>query len=172
MLRSSAEIAGGVDCISQHFRDYVELLSRTTPSWVLLGDTERQLRNLVQDRMTEAYGEQWFEALRKKNPRLNEAFEKLLQQRIRERRQFGDSASDFVLDYTYIGDLKDMIFSEWEIYRSILGGNKSDWERRFQDVMKVRNPMAHHRPVPADVLQDAERSCRSILSRLSGDTRV
>ena len=168
LLRSIDTVAGGVECMSQHFKDYLALLTRTTPSWVLLGDTERQLRYLIQDRMIETYGEDWFEELRRRYPRMSDALEKLVQQRVREKRVFGDAASDLILDYAYIADLKDLIFSEWEKYRPILGGAKADWERRFQDITKVRNPMAHHRPIPADVLQDAERSCKTLLNRLSG----
>lgn len=169
ILRSSDEIAGGVECMSQHFREYLALLTRTMPSWVLLGDAERQLRYLIQERMVDAYGEDWFEKLRNKLPKMSDALDKLVQQRVREKRMFGDAASDFILDYAYIGDLKGLAFAEWEKYRSVLGGTKAEWERRFQDIMKVRNPMAHHRPVPADVLQEAERSCEVLLSRLKGE---
>ncbi|MEA3641648.1 MAG: AAA family ATPase [Lamprobacter sp.] len=169
VVRSSDEAAGGVECISQHFRDYLALLTRTTPSWVLLGDAERQLRILVLDRMFDLCGENWFEDLQKKHPKLSVALERLVDQKVREKRMFGDAASDFILDYAYIGDLKDLIFAEWERFRSVFGGAKSDWERRFQDIMKIRNPMAHHRPVPADVLQEAERSCKALISRFKGE---
>lgn len=169
ILRSSDETAGGVECISQHLREYLALLTRATPSWVLLGDAERQLRYLVQDRMVDVYGENWFEELQKKLPRMSDALDKLVQQRVREKRMFGDAASDFILDYAYISDLKDLVFAEWEKYRSVLGGAKAEWEKRFQDIMKVRNPMAHHRSVPADVLQEAERSCKALLFRLKGE---
>lgn len=168
VLRSIDEAAGGVECMSQHFQNYLGLLTRTKPSWVLLGEAEGQLRYLIQDRMLEAYGEDWFEELKKKLPKMNAAMDKLVQQRVREKLMFGDAASDFILDYAYIGDLKDLVFAEWDRYRFILGGTKADWEKRFQDIMKVRNPMAHHRPVPVDVVQDAERSCKALLTRLSG----
>jgi len=121
--------------------------------------------------MVDEYGNNWFEELQKRHPKLNDALHKLVQQRIREKQMFGDAASDFILDYAYIGDLKDMVFAEWEKYRTVLGSTKAGWEKRFQDVMKVRNPMAHHRPVPADVLQEAERSCKTLLSRLKGNER-
>ena len=169
ILVSSDGVTGSVECMSEHFRDYLVLLTRMTPSWILLGDAERQLRDLVQDRMVVAYGENWFGDLQKKLPRMSAALAKLIEQRIREKRMFGDAASDFILDYAYIGDLKDLVFAEWGQYQSILGGAKAEWERRFQDIMKVRNPMAHHRPIPADFLQEAERSCKSLLSRLNGD---
>ena len=169
VLRSMCDVGGGIECMSQHFKDYLVLLTRTTPSWTLLGDTERQLRYLIQDRMVDAYGADWFEELKKKFPRMTVALDKLVKQRVREVQMFGDAASDFILDYAYIGDLKDMVFADWERYRSTLGGAKGDWEKRFQVIMKVRNPMAHHRHVPVDVLQDAEHSCKALLSRLSGE---
>ncbi len=168
VLRSIDDAAGGVECMSQHFRDYLVLLTRTTPSWVLLGDAERQLRILVQDRMVNLYGDGWLDELGKKLPKLNDALKKLVTQRDREKQRFGDAASDFILDYAYIEDLKNLVFAEWEQFRPVLGGAKSDWERRFQDIVKARNPMAHHRPVPTDVLQDAERSCKALLSRFKG----
>jgi Swt1-like HEPN/AAA domain len=170
VLRSSGQAVGGLECMSQHLREYLMLLTRTTPTWELLGDAERQLRALIQDRMACAYGENWWDTFRSKTPNLSEAMEKLVLQRSREVRQFGDAASDFILDYAYIGDLKDIVFAEWDRFRSVLGGSKADWERRFQDIMKVRNPLAHHRPVPADVLQDAERSCKSLLARLTSNS--
>lgn len=168
VLRSSEEHAGTVECMSKHFRDYLALLSRATPSWVLLGDAERQLRNLVHDRLVDEYGDDWFQELGRNLPKMSDALHKLVQQRAREKQMFGDAASDFILDYAYIGDLKDMVFAKWEKCRTVLGGTKADWERRFQDIMKVRNPMAHHRSVPADVLQEAERSCKTLLLRLKG----
>jgi hypothetical protein len=171
VLRSSDEAAGGVECMSQHFRDYLALLTRTTPSWVLLGDAERQLRILVQDRMVGAHGEDWLGELRKTHPKKSDVIDKLVQQKIREKKMFGEAASDFILDYAYIGDLRDIVFCEWDRFLSVLGGSKKDWETRFQDIMKARNPMAHHRPVPADVLQEAERSCKALLSRLKGEDR-
>lgn len=169
VLRSTDEPIEGVECMSRHLKEYLTLVTRTMPTWVLLGETERQLRYLVQDRMIDAYGEDWYADLRQRNPKMGNALEKLLEQKARERRMFGDAASDFILDYAYIGDLKDLIFSEWDRFRSVLGGGKADWERRFQDLLKVRNPMAHHRPIPADVLQEAERSCKVLLGRMSGE---
>lgn len=169
LLRNDIANLDNTQCMSEHFKDYLTLLSRATPSWVLLGETERKLRLLVHDRMFEAYGVEWFERLRQKFPNKCDALDKLSQQRVREKRMFGDAASDFILDYAYIGDLKDMVFAEWEKFRPILGGAKSEWEQKFQDIMKARNPMAHHRPVPADVLQEAERSCNALLFRLQGE---
>jgi len=168
LIRSRNETDGVVECMSQHFKEFLNHLTRITPTWVLLGKVEQQLRYLVLDRMHEAYSENWLNEVSEKHPKLKEALEKLVNQKLREKKLFGDAASDYVLDYAYIGDLKDLIFAEWDRYRSLLGGTKSEWEKRFQDIMKVRNPMAHHRPVPADILQDAEKSCESFLGRLSG----
>lgn len=171
LLRSSSEDGGGVECMSQHFKDYLTLLTRTTPTWQLLGDAERGLRYLVQDRLLESYGEKWFDELLIRYPKMKDTLEKLPKQRSREKQMFGDAASDFILDYAYIGDLKDIVFAEWEKYRTVLEGSKKDWEKRFQDIMKVRNPLAHHRPVPADVLQEAETSCKALINRLKGTAK-
>jgi hypothetical protein len=168
LLRSRAGGGDGVECMSQHVHEYLALLARATPSWTLLGEAERQLRALVEDRLVSAYGDAWLDSLRYKYPSLRDALDRLVQQRDRERRMFGDAASDSILDYTYLRDLKEVIFLEWDRFRSVLGGSESDWKERFQDIMKVRNPMAHNRAVPADVLQNAERSCRSLLGRLAG----
>lgn len=168
ILRSNDDVVGSVKGMSEHFKDYLTLFTRTAPSWVLLGDTERQLRNLIQDRMVGAYGDDWFEKLKQKHLSLGATLDKLIQQRSREKQMFGDAASEFLLDYAYISDLKDFIFAEWGKYQSVVGDAKADLERKFQDIIKVRNPMAHHRQVPEDVLQNAELSCKVLLSRLGG----
>ena len=169
LIRSEDDETRALEAMSQHFRQYLGILSRRTPSWTLLGETEKHLRFVIDEQMQEAYGGNWLETIRERHPQLGDAIEKLFQQRTREKRMFGSAASDFVLDYAYIGDLKSLVFADWDRYRLLLGGAKKDWESRFQDIMKVRNPMAHHRVVPADVLQAAEQSCRSLLSRLAGD---
>jgi hypothetical protein len=151
------------DCMSSHFKYYLESVNRLTPSWVLLGETEKSLRYFIQDRMVSKYGYNWIDMLKNKDLK---KFEQLNELMMRDKKLFGDTASDFLLDYTYIGDLKDLIFAEWDLCRSQLGGTKSEWEGKFQHIMKVRNPMAHHRMMPDDVLQDAEESCRYILSKL------
>lgn len=168
LLRSNNHSSGSVECMSQHFKDYLSLLTRTIPSWDLLGETERQLRNLVQDKMQESYGENWFEELRNRHPKKREVLDKLILQREREKRMFGNAAADFILDYTYIGELKDLIFDEWDRYRAVFVGTKAEWEKKLQTVMRVRNPMAHYRPVPAEVLHEAENICKLLLVKLTG----
>ncbi|OOP56541.1 MAG: hypothetical protein AYP45_08645 [Candidatus Brocadia carolinensis] len=168
LLRSNNHFSGSVECMSQHLKDYLSLLTRTIPSWDLLGETERQLRNLVQDKMQESYGENWFEELRNRHPKKREVLDKLILQRDREKRMFGNAAADFILDYTYIGELKDLIFAEWDRYRAVFGDTKTEWEKKLQAVMRVRNPMAHYRPVPAEVLHEAENICKLLLVKLTG----
>lgn len=169
VLRSADVQSGDVECMSAHFRDYLMLLDRTMPSWELLAESERQLRYVVQDRMVGEYGVEWVDSLRQHLPRMADTMQRLVDQRTREMRMFGDAASDFILDYAYIGDLKDIVFGKWGVFQGVFGGSRADWERRFQDIMKVRNPMAHHRRVPADVLQEAERSCKAVLARVRGE---
>lgn len=166
ILRSSNESSGNPECMSNHLRDYLTLVTRTRPSWTLLEETERELRYFVNERMLEAYGENWFDTLFQKHPDKQCSLQKMTELRAKEKKLFGDAASDFILDYAYIGDLKDLIFAEWDKFRLTLGGTKAEWERRFYDIIRFRNPAAHFRPIPADVLQEAERSCKVVLSKL------
>jgi len=161
----------GLVCMSDHFKNFLSQISRMTPTWFLLGDVEKHLRSLVDCVMLDVYGSDWAAKVQAKHPQLKDKegihlIERLSIQKSREKRQFGDAASDLLLDYAYIGDLKDLIFAEWERYRGIFSGAKNDWEKRFQDVMKVRNPMAHNRPVPTEIIQDAEKSCQVFLGQL------
>ncbi len=158
-------------CMSQHLEEYLKLISRTTPSWYLLGETERQLRILIQDKMQEAFGDDWLESIKQRHPKKEKSLDNLIQQKQRENKIFGDAASDFILDYAYIGELKDLLFAEWDNFRSILGNTKGDWEKMFQALMKVRNPMAHYRPIPSEKLLEAEIACKSLLAKLTGTSK-
>lgn len=168
LISASHDNAGGVSCMSQHLYEYLKLHTRVTPTWYLLGEAERALRIVLNDRLAEVHGSSWMAAMQCKSATLAASLERLMEQMTRERRLFGDAASDFIFDYAYIGDLKDMVFAEWDLFREMLGGTKADWEKRFQNIMRVRNPMAHHRPVPEDVMRDAEGACHALIARLNG----
>jgi hypothetical protein len=177
LIKSTTEGEGHVTCMSNHFSDFIALLTRTTPTWFLLGDVEQKLRLLVWDRMYKAFGENWIREIIGKHPiKLADkdgthCLERLSKQRERERKGFGDAASEYLLDYAYIGDLQKMIMVEWTIFRETFNGPKNEWDKRFEDIKKIRNSMAHHRPVPSDILQNAEKSCCVLLECLGGFSR-
>jgi hypothetical protein len=174
LIKSVNEAEGRVECMSSHFKEYLALLTRTTPTWFLLGDVERQLRYLISDRMYQSFGDNWVDQIIKKHPQKlsdkdgTHCLVRLNKQREREKQSFGDAASEYLLDYAYIGDLQKLIMVEWILFRDTLSGAKNEWDKRFEDVKRIRNPMAHHRPVPSDILQSAEKSCQVFLEYLGG----
>jgi hypothetical protein len=173
LIRATNQTEGNIDCMSEHLKEYLIQHTRMTPTWALIGETEKQLRNLVLDRMNEAFGLDWINKVKTTYPKLTNRdgvhlVDRLISQRLREKKLFGDAASDYILDYAYFSDLNDLVFVDWDRYRSVLCGTKDEWKKRFQDVIKVRNPMAHHRPVPANILQNAEKSCSAFLERFRG----
>lgn len=155
---------------SSNFRAFLTLRDRIRPTWELIGETERQLRTLIEDQLTELFGVNWLEKLIVNNPQLRTALDKMFDQRSRERKLFGDAASDMILDYAYFGDLKSIIFAEWDLFRSVLGGTKADWNRKFEDVIKVRNPLAHYRVIAKVIVYDAEKACKAILATLTRES--
>lgn len=154
-------------CISAHFEEYLKLLSRITPSWMLLGETEKQLRIIVNDRMHAIYGKDWLDFIFSKNNQRFYILEKLQGQMKKEKKIFGDEASSYLLDYSYISDLKQIISQEWDNFSPIIGRSKSEWNELLKPIMEIRNPIAHHRQIPADKLRQAELACESVQAILN-----
>lgn len=159
---------GDIECLSGHLRDYLAWVARNTPTWHLVGEVENQLRALIADRMYRAHGKDWIQILVNKHKCFHTIYDDLLLKRGKEQKIFGEAASFAILDYTYISDLKDLLFVEWDSYKDILTGSKPDWDKRFQVIMKVRNPLAHNRQIPADELYYADKTCKVILQALQG----
>jgi hypothetical protein len=159
---------GKYGTFSKHFEGYLENLSREIPTWPLLGEVERELRSLVSDRLSQKYGDPWLTNFVTKFPKLSARFAEMENKMTDEKRRFGPKASHFILDYSYIGDLKDILMIEWDLFRSIFNGSKSEWEKAFQDVIAVRNPLGHNRPsaIPQEVLHKAEQACKCIRNKL------
>ena len=145
LIRATNQTEGNIDCMSEHLKEYLIQHTRMTPTWALIGETEKQLRNLVLDRMNESFGLDWINKVKTTYPKLTNRdgvhlVDRLISQRLREKKLFGDAASDYILDYAYFSDLNDLVFVDWDRYRSVLCGTKDEWKKRFQDVMKVTKP--------------------------------
>lgn len=167
---------------SEHFHAYLEMQERTaefaTDLWPIWRDTEKALRQRITTTMLTNYGERWIERLEKAHPRFRREnpktgepgiFEKcrILQQK--DERQFGNRASQNLLDFTYPQDLFAIISAEWNSFKDIFGGDKQYWEQRASLLAKVRNPLAHNRD---ESLREYERKiaegyCEEILNKLN-----
>lgn len=78
---------------------------------------------------------------------------------------FGSTASAEIVSYAYPMDLWCVfITTDWSWFQRIFAGNKSDWEKNFRILGKVRNPIAHSN---ADfVLEEEHRMAKAICSKI------
>lgn len=163
---------GIYDAFSLHFRGYLQLISRKedvpVDLWAIWRDTEIALRKAIKSKYEEKYGENWISALEKAQIKLKPIFDRCREAQSKELSSFGIQASSNLLDFTYPGDLFELIFIDWSLFSAIFGKDKSYWGQRKELLAKVRNPLAHHRPT---VLQEHERItaegyCREILVKI------
>lgn len=159
---------GYYEVFSSHFGDFLESHLRKKPTWVILGEAEKTLREIINANMTEKYGEDWLQQFKSLYPEFLPIITNLENQKTKEERIFGDHASNFMLDYTYIGDLVGILNKEWSCFSSIFSGKKKDWNDLFECVAKVRNPLAHNRQLPPGVIISVEKACKAIIDKVKG----
>lgn len=169
LIKNSDAPENELVCMSKHLQEYLMLRTREQPTWEILGEVERLLRVVIRDKFESKYGRMWFDKIVKKHKNLEEIYKRLAQQKSYERKIFGNAAPDNILDYSYTKDLKEILFSEWELFLPYLSDTKEDWEKRFKDILLVRNRLAHHRPIPSDAVRNAENACLQLLRKLKGE---
>ncbi len=156
---------------SRHFQAYLKLIERSTDLWSLWKETEVSLRHLIVEKLLEKYGESWARELEQKNPKARDIFNRCRTEREKEKKSFGNRASQSLLDFTYPKELFELIFvkTEWnDIFKSIFGKDRQYWEQRAQLLSKLRNPLAHNRDqvIYEHERQIAEGYCKEILGIL------
>ena len=153
---------------SEHFHTYLEIIDRQFDweFWPIWQQTEKALRQLINQVMTQKYGDNWIEALEKAKSHLKNIFNRCREAQAREEKSFGNRASRDLLDFTYPGDLFALVFAEWMTFKDIFGKDKNYWNQRSQLLAKIRNPLAHNRGeiIPSYELQIAEGYCKEILN--------
>ena len=163
---------------SEHFHDYLKLQERATEFaadlWPIWRDTEKALREVITNTMSNAYGVNWIDELGKTRPNLKNIFDDCRKAQQKEEKSFGDRASQNLIDFTYPTHLFEIIRARglWDDYfRPLFGRDKNYWEERQKLLAKCRNPLAHNRD---EVLQPHERTivegyCNEILDTLRDD---
>ncbi len=125
------------------------------------------LRLLITKRMIETYGDDWVAALEDKYPKLKKnIFDKCRERQAKEVKNFGNRATQNLIDLTYPVDLFDVIFADWGTFRDVLGKDPGYWSSHKKLLGKVRTPVAHSRD---ELLTEYERLtaegyCREILA--------
>ena len=156
---------------SEHFQAYLRLLEREVDLWPIWKETEIALRNAINAKMIDRYGENWISELEKSRPNLKSIFAKCREAQKKEEKSFGSRASRNLLDFTYPQDLFDIVVSkaEWDnLFKSVFKHDKSYWTHCGQLLSKVRNPLAHNRDqsLYEHDRQLAEGYCKEILAIL------
>lgn len=134
-------------------------------TWSSICQLEARLRQLIQTRYKARHGEEWLEdidsALRERWARASD----------KDERAFGQYArsESSPLDYSYLSDLLALINKEWDLFHDVFGKGKAvkrQLQGKIEDIVRVRNPLAHNRAVPQNELKRAEVYCTDILMQL------
>src|SRR5690606_31175463 len=130
--------------ISIHLNDYLKQKESEFDIWALWNEAEHQVRNLITVHLKEKYGEEWKEAFVLVNPRKENDILRMEDMRERNKRTFGNLASDNLVSYTYPLDMWNCFIStDWTWFQRVLLGQQATWREKFLLLGKVRNPIAH-----------------------------
>jgi hypothetical protein len=175
---------GSYIAFSSHFQSYLAVIERGE-LWSIWSETERALRHLIMNVLRTTYGDNWFDKLEEKYPRLGDdgktgmnMFQRCRESQQREVNAWKKMASSNPLDFTYPGELFEIIFQEWDntSFKDIFNTpfkdkskeNKKYWRERTQLLAKVRTPLAHnrHTTIPHATYKIAEGYCHELLGVL------
>lgn len=147
---------------SQHFSEYLRIVSRQVELWPMWSQTEKNVRGIVNLVLKKKYGDDWLNTLGNARPSLKKIFDKWRKIQSNEQKAFGSQASSNLLDFSYPKDIFIMIESEWTSFNPIFGEDINYWKKKFYCLAKVRNPLAHNRVIHKDYKTIAEEHCRKI----------
>jgi hypothetical protein len=152
--------------ISSHLNDYLKQKENEFDIWALWNEAEHQVRNLITIHLKEKYGKDWRDGFVSANPRKENEIVRMETMREKNKRTFGNLASENLVSYTYPLDMWNIfIMSDWTWFQKIFNSNtKQDWQAKFYLLGKVRNPIAHSNK--DFVLQDEQTKAKEICNDL------
>jgi len=139
----------------------------------LIREVEQQLRRLIESRYRQQFGNRWLERIAKQHPGMYAAWlEK--QQRDQAAFRLYSNYVTAILDYSRLEDLVELINAQWSIFRETFDfgsgkENKRILAEKIQDIVKVRNRLAHYRSIPDNELLRAQVYCNDLLLALQRD---
>ncbi len=153
---------------SEHFQNYLNKCEREIPTWELWSETEKGLRNLIEEKYEQKYGIDWLTFIASKNTAIQRLISDCQVKLEKDKRDFGLNFSARLLDYTYPMDLWNLIIWGWGDVFSPVFKDKARWKEKFDLLNLVRNPYAHNRPYVVDEnkLLLAQVYCKEIKSLL------
>jgi hypothetical protein len=157
--------------ISTHLNDYLKQKETEFDIWALWNEAEHQVRNLITVHLKEKYGEDWRDAFILANPRKENDILRMQDMRTRNKKTFGNLASDNLVSYTYPLDMWNcFISSDWTWFQRVLSGQQATWREKFLLLSKVRSPIAHSNR--DFVLQDEQTKAKEICNELIDKIRA
>ena len=123
-------------------------------TWLKVEDVERRLRRLIVEKFLGNFGDDWISRL---HPDMVSKWDEMME---RDKASFSnyENFNNALIDYSYLGDLKVIIVRNWQFFTDVFGvgkDNKKNFLRKIEAVIRVRNPLAHHRNVPENELMRA-----------------
>lgn len=160
----------GFETFSNDFEQYLRMFFREIPIWDLWSEAEVKLRSIVHEWLVERFGEDWVAGFKKQGQKKEAFIESLQLMQTREKKSFPDTYSQNLLDFTYPADLFDRFISlEWDNWFSkIFGGQKNEWNLKFDLLARIRNPLAHNKENLLKEFEkdDANGYCKEIIHKI------
>ncbi|MDW8299001.1 MAG: Swt1 family HEPN domain-containing protein, partial [Anaerolineae bacterium] len=164
---------GHYEGFTDHFTQYLQARARDVDLWELWTKTERALRDFVEDKMRVLHGSDWENKLATQYDELRLIFEKCRRFRENSRKFQGDCVSTRLIDYASSPmDYWAIIELHWSRFSPPLQGTKKEWQKRFELIKAVRDPMAHsaEHTLPPDHIKRAEIFCKELLDAMQNST--
>ena len=149
------------------FEEYLRVVELDIDIWSLWHDTERAVREVLEQHLKKKFGSNWPEELCRAKPQRKELVESCRKKRAGDQKRFGRRAEASLLAYTYPKELYDLMCDDWMMLAApLLGRDKNKWALNFDVLSKVRTAVAHNRE---EVVGDGERLqakgvCKEILN--------
>ena len=156
---------------AQYSSQGLDYKSISQQAQALIGEVETRLREIVQLKYREIYGDSWAQHIQAKHPNMYNNWVHNMQRDEPVRTAYSESKQVNLLDYAYFDHLTELITSQWQAFREILDfgyseRNKAVFYDKMVQIAKVRNPLAHHRDVAENELLRARVLCTDILLAL------
>ena len=160
-------------CFSDYFTELLILKFDDIDYWPLWNQTEKAVREVIKDYITNNLGDNWEQAYllkHEKSEGKQRGLQKLNSVRTDTKNKFGELASSHLVDYTFPRDMYDLfVSSDWTWFEKVFGESKSEWGKRFNTLAEIRNPIAHNNSefVSKEDLANAKKYCEIIIDKIS-----
>jgi hypothetical protein len=160
-------------CFSDYFTELINLKFSDIDYWPLWNQTEKNVREIIKEYISEIFGDNWELSYLKKHEKSEgklKGIQKLDEVRSYTKNKFGSLASSNLIDYTFPRDMYDLfISSDWPWFEKVFGESKSEWGKRFNTLAEIRNPIAHNNSefISPEDLKNAKKYCEIIINRIT-----